>query len=394
MGLISNFRLKMELKKLEGLRESAPTAAIMARLAEIYAEIENNLPKGVKTASEGLRLFPQDAKIKETFQKFSTVLIKREIAETEKKILNFPSASHFVKLCEKYFQIGDFDKAEFYAKSCVKEYPDKSMAYIVLGRVFRHRNWMPQALQMYEKACMLDRYNYDALMEYGALLEKSNDLAKALSIFKSVLFFAPADAQATARIKFLMGKVADAPAAPRSEILDLVSRKDEIPFNIDFGDEHVPAAAAPAAAAPPAPRPAPVAPPAALPAAAPAARSKSGGDLIELLREFRGIEGVLGSILIDNYGLIIAEDVEGAIDSDLLAAVLTNMLRTIKQHAAPSVFGDFRDGFVETDSINFHLYNIKDIELVVFSNAATRLGLLEMKVKSFLDKFLAVEAGL
>ena len=78
----------------------------------------------------------------------------------------------------------------------------------------------------------------------------------------------------------------------------------------------------------------------------------------------------------------------------LLAAVLTNMLRTIKQHAGPADFGAFMDGFVESEKMNLHLYSIKDVELVIFSNSKTRVGLLEMKVKNFIDRFLEIEAEL
>lgn len=423
MGFLSDIKLKRELKKLEAQREKSPTADVFKRLAEIYADNESDLQKAVSTADEGRRMFPDDPGVNEVYDRFHKVQVKKEIVSIEKKLLNFPSASLFVKLCEKYYQVGDYDKAANYAGTCIREYPDKSAAYIVMGRISRSRGELEEAVGMYDKACMLDRYNYDALMEYGEVLEQAGDPSKALSIYKAVLFFAPADAAATAKIESLRQTVEDAPAAPSPDT-EMIAKGEETPFNIDFDDKaaappttaDVPKAVDAPAGAEPAPTQAETPPPAdTAPAvadtpppadtAAPAAdatpapaEKKADKPLIEqlnaLLRELRDIDGVEGSILIDNYGLSIAEDIEGQFDSDLLAAVLTNMLRTIKQHAGPADFGDFMDGFVETDTSNFHLYTIKDVELVIFSNQNTRLGLLEMKVKSLVEKFLEIEAEL
>jgi predicted regulator of Ras-like GTPase activity (Roadblock/LC7/MglB family) len=241
-------------------------------------------------------------------------------------------------------------------------------------------------------------------MEYGGLLEKANDLKKALSIYKSVLFFAPADNEATAKISALVEQVGDVPAA----VMEARAAPEPAPAAFKdsgespFGDVEFGEAAAPAkapAGAPPKPpneaEPSETPPPPA-PAAAPAPRDSNteSEKIVSLLKEFRDIQGVEGSIIVDNYGLIVAADIEDSFDVDLLAAVLTGMLRTITQHAEPADFGTFDNAFVESEKINFHLYSIQNVELVIFSNANARLGLLEMKIKAFIEKYLEIEAEL
>ncbi|MFC1479127.1 roadblock/LC7 domain-containing protein [Planctomycetota bacterium] len=398
MGFFSDLKIKRELKKLEEQLEQNPQAGVFLRLSEIYGENNSSLGQAVEYAEQGLGKFPDNKPLKATYDKYYRIQLKNEIDIVEKKVFNFPSATLFIKLSEKYFKYGDYRKSQKYAETCIREYPDKCAPYVVLGKIFHDEGNLDYSKKMYDKAVMLESYNYDALMEYGKLLEKIGDLPQALSMYKKILSFAPGDQEANKKTKLLLTKVKDVPAPPSPET-ERIAQEEEVPFNVDFGEQKREAAQATARPeVPPLPEgPIPEAgqnPPSAVSAEGKAQEESVMAHLIALLQNFKTIDGVQGSILIDNYGLIIAEDVNNTVDGELLAAVLTNILRTIKQHSGPADLGAFNNGFVETDNMNMHLYSIKDVELVLFSNAQTRLGLLEMKVKKFIDKFLEIETQL
>jgi len=399
MGFFSDLKIKRETKKLEEMLQQNPTADVFLRLSKIYAGNSENLNKAAELSEQGLRKFPDNKQLKEIHDTYSKEQLKHDIDILEKKVFNFPSATLFIKLCEKYFKYGDFQKAQKYAETCIREYPDKCAPYIVLGKIYHTKGEVGNAGKMYDKAIMLESYNYDALMEYGNLLEESGDLPKALLMYKNILSFAPGDHAAQERSKELVTKVKDVPAPPSSET-ERIAQEEAVPFEVEFDEKQEEPEAAPTEVrtgpgVPPIPEgPLPGKPAETAPAAGAAAAKEEDSVIMDLLHKFRSVDGVQGSILIDNYGLIIAEDVNDTVDSDLLAAVLTNILRTIKQHSGPADFGTFSNGFVETDSLNMHLYSIKDVELVLFSTPKTRLGLLEMKVKKFIDKFIEIETQL
>lgn len=402
MGFFSDLKIKREIKKLEEMLQQNPSADVFIRLSEIYAENNENLNKAAELSEQGLRKFSDNKKLNEIHDIYSKKQLKHDIDILEKKVFNFPSATLFIKLCEKYFKYGDLQKAQKYAETCIKEYPDKCAPYIVLGKIYHRKGEVGNAGKMYDKAIMLESYNYDALMEYGNLLEESGELSKALLMYKKILSFAPGDHAAQERSKELVKKVKDVPAPPSSET-ERIAQEEAVPFEVDFDEKKEKPAEASAAVqekpgAPPIPEgpvsgePAEAAPDAGTAEEKTAKEEDSG--IMDLLGKFRSVDGVQGSILIDNYGLIIAEDIKDTVDGELLAAVLTNILRTIKQHSGPADFGTFSNGFVETDGLNMHLYSIKDVELVLFSTPKTRLGLLEMKVKKFIDKFFEIETQL
>lgn len=400
MGFFSELKLKREIKKLEDMLEQNPTAEVYIRLAGIYAENNDDLNRAVEISEQGLSSFPGNKQLQDTYDSYNKKLLKQDIDVIEKKVFNFPSATLFSKLSEKYYKYGDMQKARKYAETCMKEYPDKCAPYIVLGKVFHQEGEIEASRKMYDKAIMLESYNYEALMEYGGLLEEAGDLHKALSMYKQILSFAPGDRDAQEKMNSLLTKVDDIPAPPSSETERIAAEEDgSLEMHLDEQESGKAAAhTGSQTGAPPIPEgPLPDAasiPPTEKPASSQAEQSSVMDNLMQLLENFKSVKGVQGAILIDNYGLIIAEAISNTVDSELLAAVLTSILRTIKQHAGHAGIGSFSNGFVETDNLNMHLYSIKDIELVLFSTAETRLGLLEMKVKNFIDTFLEIETQL
>ncbi|MCX7935393.1 MAG: roadblock/LC7 domain-containing protein [Planctomycetota bacterium] len=128
-------------------------------------------------------------------------------------------------------------------------------------------------------------------------------------------------------------------------------------------------------------------------AAPPAAmeRKKSSGVGTTLhveIKQIRRVEGVRGTILIDPYGLVIASDLPEQMDEDLVAALLTNISRALKEHANALTIGEFEDGIIESAQTRIHVLNVSDMTMGVFATPETKTGLLLRAVHNFAERVI------
>ena len=101
------------------------------------------------------------------------------------------------------------------------------------------------------------------------------------------------------------------------------------------------------------------------------------------LAALRAIPGVMGAILVDQYGLVIASDLESTLDETLAGALITNVYRSASNHTLKLGVGQFEEGFVEGTEGNLHIVQFDDMILTVFAKPDVKLGLLEKSIRDF-----------
>ncbi len=69
----------------------------------------------------------------------------------------------------------------------------------------------------------------------------------------------------------------------------------------------------------------------------------------------RAVPGVTGAILVDQYGLVVAADLDASIDEGLAGALITNVYRTASGNAVKLNVGSFEEGLIEGDKGNIHI---------------------------------------
>jgi len=98
------------------------------------------------------------------------------------------------------------DLAVHYALEAVKIEPSSSLAFNNLGSVFNSMAMFDEARIAFETACDLDKKNIEPIVNLGSLYSRSNEIDKAIKIFKKALRLLPKNAQNQSDvIKFLLG---------------------------------------------------------------------------------------------------------------------------------------------------------------------------------------------
>ena len=101
------------------------------------------------------------------------------------------------------------------------------------------------------------------------------------------------------------------------------------------------------------------------------------------LASLRAIHGVMGAILVDQYGLVIASDLDASLDETLAGALITNVYRSASNHTQKLGVGQFEEGFVEGTEGNLHIVQFDEMILTVFARPDIKLGLLEKSIRDF-----------
>ena len=109
-------------------------------------------------------------------------------------------------------------------------------------------------------------------------------------------------------------------------------------------------------------------------------RDKALNDGIQRLRE---VEGVGGAILVDQYGLVVAANLDASIDEGLAGALITNVYRTASGNAPKMGVGEFEEGLIEGEAGNVHIVQFGDMIMAVFAASTVKMGLLEKTIREF-----------
>ena len=101
------------------------------------------------------------------------------------------------------------------------------------------------------------------------------------------------------------------------------------------------------------------------------------------LTGIRAVAGVTGAILVDQYGLVIAADLDPSLDEGLAGALITNVYRLASNNAAKLSVGQFEEGIIEGQDGNMHILQFDDMILTIFATPEVKLGMLEKAIRDF-----------
>jgi len=358
MGFLRNLLNQREISRLEELIRVAPAPSLFVRMAHLYAEM-GDTEKAQEIIRRGAELFPEHEGLKNAAADARRVQHEAAIQSLRARLEKFPSASLYARLAEMYFKDGRDEEALAVCKNGCRAYPNYGGLWAILGQIALNRRETDNAMLHLEKAVGLDKYNYSALLLYAEVCLRKNLRDKAKEALERILSFAPGDRQATQwlkdfdrRAKALLEAENASQAPPEKSATSVLAAESS-------------------------------------PSAAERKKSSGVGTTLHVeIKQIRRVEGVRGSILIDPYGLVIASDLPEHLDEELVAALLTNISRTIKEHSGALTIGEFEDGILESAQTRIHVLNVSDMTMGVFATHETKAGLLQRAIHSFAEKVI------
>jgi predicted regulator of Ras-like GTPase activity (Roadblock/LC7/MglB family) len=103
------------------------------------------------------------------------------------------------------------------------------------------------------------------------------------------------------------------------------------------------------------------------------------------LTEIRSIAGVTGALIVDQFGLVVAANLDPSLDEGLAGALITNVYRSASNNAAKLGVGQFEEGIIEGADGNIHIVQFDDMILTIFAAGDVKLGLLEKSIRDFAE---------
>jgi predicted regulator of Ras-like GTPase activity (Roadblock/LC7/MglB family) len=369
---IGQWRTNSRIQRLEQSLAVKATPSLYLQLANAHTE-SGNQTKAAQVLKLGAARYPENPEVvrrQAEAEKFEREVEKKRLVE---RIQTHPNPILYARLAELYKADDEISKTIDTCQRGIKAFPKYGGTYLVLGQIFSDKKQWPDALTQLERSVALDKYNYLALKLLSSVYMQLNRPADAAQRLEDILYFAPGD----------------------EAILDLLKKARE------------------AAEA--------LAPKSAAGTAATGAQSKSGSGKTKTsasrsgagmarvsgiipkpsspkdqvyakgLATMRGVAGVSGAILVDQYGLVIAADLDPMLDEGLAGALITNVYRLAASNSVKLGVGQFEEGIVEGQDGNMHLLLFDDMILTVFASPDVKIGMLEKSIRDFATSALGVK---
>ncbi|MHA1767571.1 MAG: roadblock/LC7 domain-containing protein [Promethearchaeota archaeon] len=106
----------------------------------------------------------------------------------------------------------------------------------------------------------------------------------------------------------------------------------------------------------------------------------------EILMSLKKIKGIHGSAIIERYGGIVESELPGWVNPELMAALATHILKISEKSAYELNQGAFLDAIIENERGKLLFYSMSDKVVSVVTTSDAKLGILDMKLKSALEK--------
>lgn len=358
LDFLKNWRTNSKIKGLESQLRGRPAPPVYLKLAEAYISAGNH-QKAVQVLKMGAARFPSAPEIGRRQAEAEKVLREGERRRLQDKIQTHPNPILYARLAELYKADNDVDRTIQICQAGVKAFPRYGGTYLVLGQIYAEKQQWEEAMRQLEKSVELDKYNYMALKLLSQIYMQLDRPADATRRLEEILYFAPGDEA----IQELLKKAREA------------SGQAETP---EFSDTSVALASTSGERKG-------VAVPKAEEKSADEAEPTTGKDkiLADGVAEIKAVDGVLGALLVDRYGLVVAADLGGLLDEGLAGALITNVFRTTSENAEKLGVGDFEEGVIEGESGNVHVALLGEQILAVFASRNVKMGLLQKHIRDF-----------
>lgn len=359
MGLldfVKTWRTNSRIHSLEQALQGRPTPALYLALADAHKEA-GNPQKSAQVLKLGAARFPSAPEIIRRQAEAEKIERENEKRRLVDKIQTHPNPILYARLAELFKADGELDKTVDTCTKGIKAFPKYGGTYLVLGQIYVEKKQWQEAAAQLEKSVELDKYNYLALKLLALVYMELNRPADAAQRLEDILYFAPGDEAILELLRKAKEKAGQPVIEKRTAIMEAKAEAPAARKTIRIGRL---AAEQKATAA-----------------------SQRDKALNEGIAALRAVAGVTGAILVDQYGLVVAADLDASIDEGLAGALITNVYRTASGNSVKLNVGQFEEGLIEGEEGNIHILQLEEMILAVFAKADVRMGLLEKSIREF-----------
>lgn len=371
MGLfdfLTGWSASGKIKNLEAQLRVRPTPLLYLQLADAYKE-SGNMQKAAQILKMGVSRFPSAPEISRRQAEAEKVERENEKKRLTDKIQTHPNPILYARLAELYKADNEIEKTIQICQAGIKAFPKYGGTYLVLGQIYIEKQKWDEALGQLEKSVELDKYNYMALKLLAQVYMQANRPADAARKLEDILYFAPGDEA----ILELLKKAREAAGVPQSAPSGASSVSSAA---VSGGRRAVTDAAASGGRKT-------IMVGRLADQQSGKATSMRDKALNDGIASLRAVEGVNGAILVDQFGLVVAANLDASIDEGLAGALITNVYRTASGNAAKLGVGTFEEGVIEGETGNVHIVQFGDMILAVFAQTNVKMGLLEKTIREF-----------
>ncbi|MBE7462559.1 MAG: roadblock/LC7 domain-containing protein [Planctomycetes bacterium] len=358
-----NWRSTSKIKGLEAQLQGRPTPQVYLELAEAYEEADNP-QRAAQILKLGVARFPSSPEIGRRKAEVEKVERESEKRRLKEKIQTHPNPILYARLAELYKADSEIDQCIQICQAGIKAFPRYGGTYLVLGQIYIEKQKWEEAQQNLEKSVELDKYNYMALKLLAQVYMQLGRPADSARRLEDILYFAPGDEA----ILELLRKA-------RETAGEVAATADTQDFKENQRGKGVPTPATSNSRTKIVGR-----------LADQQARSTAGARdrvLNDGIQNLRQVAGVTGALLVDQYGLVVAADLDSTLDEGLAGALITNVYRTSSDNSIQLGVGTFEEGMIEGEMGNIHIVQFGDMILAVFAKHDVKMGLLEKAIRDF-----------
>jgi len=355
LGFFSQWRSSSRIKSLESQLQGRPTPQLYLQLADAHKDAGNST-KAAQVLKLGAARFPSAPEIIRRQAEAEKIERENEKRRLIDKIQTHPNPILYARLAELFKADNELEKTIDTCQRGVKAFPKYGGTYLVLGQIYVEKRQWQEAVAQLEKSVDLDKYNYLALKLLAQVYMEIGRPADAAQRLEDILYFAPGDEA----ILELLKKAKEGAGQP-------FEQKRGSNVEIVRGSGPMETARKPAGRS-------------GLGLRAVSQRDKA---LSQGVQNLRTVNGVTGAILVDQYGLVVAADLDASIDEGLAGALITNIYRTASGNSVKLNVGQFEEGLIEGEQGNIHILQLDEMILAVFARADVKMGMLEKSIRDF-----------
>ena len=309
--MLTNFlRSRRKQKLLEELEtNSSPSAETFVELVQYYRE-DGDYQTASKIAKRGAEFHPESEKVLQSRSDMERVIRDLEKERLRQKIQSYPNPILYARLAELYKVDGQVEAAIHVCQAGISSFPSYGGTYLVLGEICMESGDLAGARVHLEKAVELDKYNYTALKLLAGVYMQLEMPDRAARRLEEILYFAPGDESIMAILREARVAAGEPPPGEEDATAEIVDGgvraggEEPVAAVIEEGAQGDTSKAV--------------------------SREEDIDDAIRLLTTLRGVSGAL---LVDAYGLVIAGDIQGDLDEELVGAMITNIFRAVTRSA-------------------------------------------------------------
>jgi len=357
LDFITQWRTNSRIKSLEAALQVRPTPALYLQLADAHKE-SGNSQKSAMVLKSGAARFPSAPEIIRRQAEAEKIERENEKKRLIEKIQTHPNPILYARLAELFKADGELERTVDTCQKGIKAFPKYGGTYLVLGQIYVEKKQWQEAAAQLERSVELDKYNYLALKLLSQVYLELGRPADAAQRLEDILYFAPGDEAILELLKKSKEKAGQPFGKKTTAVIDQ-PRPGEAGARKTIRIGKLAAEQK---------------------GAATSQRDKQLNDGVATLR---AVSGVTGAILVDQYGLVVAADLDSSIDEGLAGALITNVYRTASGNATKLNVGQFEEGLIEGERGNVHIVQLDEMILAVFAKSDVKMGLLEKSIRDF-----------